>query len=179
MNVEWKKEIKLSPELQAMIRNSGDKRGTGMAIAKEMDKQNELTVNAIQGKLSGPLLRVRRGHLRESISRTDAIVVADNDSTEVRATVGSNARFGGDSLAYAAPLEFGSKPHLIRPLPGRGPKASLRFIGRNGQVCFAKAVNHPGNRPYNYVRGTVEERLAIYRDRIGGAAYTFITGGTN
>ncbi len=48
---------------------------------------------------------------------------------------------------YANPIEHGSKPHVIRP---RRAKA-LRFVVK-GKVVFARKVNHPGNRPYRFLR---------------------------
>lgn len=149
-----------------------DKRGLGTAVARAMDLQNDKTVNAIRGKLRGTLLRVRTGNLIQSIGQTQAVF----DSDGVRSSVGSGVATGAKSVSYAAPLEFGSKPHIIRPLPGRGPRASLRFIGRNGQIVFAKSVNHPGNQAYSFVRGTVEERLPEYQKAVGTAAFDFLTG---
>lgn len=47
---------------------------------------------------------------------------------------------------YAGYVEFGTKPHEIRP---RNAKA-LRFqIG--GQTVYARVVHHPGTRPAHYV----------------------------
>lgn len=63
----------------------------------------------------------------------------------------------------AAPMEFGTRPHVIRPSPSRGPasvlesgkprqpgtspRARLRFIA-GGRVVYARTVHHPGTRPY-------------------------------
>ena len=63
---------------------------------------------------------------------------------------------------YATPIEAGSKPHKIS---SRSAK-TLRFIGKGGGLVFRRAVNHPGNRPYWFLRravgvasGTAERRL--------------------
>ncbi|HEV2329246.1 MAG TPA: hypothetical protein VGY56_10700 [Verrucomicrobiae bacterium] len=174
MSVEWKQEIKLSEDLRRMVVACGDKTGLGAAIAREMDKQNEFTVTAIRGKLAGTLLRRRTGHLANSIEQTDALVVTDAQGGEVRSSVGSGVRYG-KPLPYAAPLEFGSKPHLIRAKNA----PVLRFIGKDGNWVSKKEVHHPGNKEYSYIRGTVEERLALYSKGVGGAAFTFLTGGDN
>lgn len=77
------------------------------------------------------------------------------------------------TASYAAAVELGSKPHLIRPIPGR--------IGRNGRPAalawggarrlsgslragaspehFARWVNHPGTRPRPFLRPAAEEAL--------------------
>lgn len=46
---------------------------------------------------------------------------------------------------YAAPLFFGSRPHVIVPVRA----SALRFVV-DGKVVFARRVNHPGNsaRPF-------------------------------
>lgn len=52
-----------------------------------------------------------------------------------------------NAKSYASAIEFGSRPHIIRP---RHAKA-LRFRGASG-IVFARYVNHPGNRPYLFLR---------------------------
>ena len=44
-------------------------------------------------------------------------------------------------VPYAVPVEFGTRPHLIRPRRGR----VLRFEV-NGRTVFAREVRHPGTR---------------------------------
>lgn len=48
---------------------------------------------------------------------------------------------------YAAAIDKGARPHIIRPKN----KALLRFKGRNGKWAFARQVRHPGNRPYQFL----------------------------
>ena len=56
---------------------------------------------------------------------------------------------------YAAFVESGTAPHIIRP---KSPDGVLRFeIG--GEVIFAKYVNHPGTRPTFLVK-TAREATA-------------------
>jgi hypothetical protein len=174
MSVEWKHEIKIPEDTRRMIVACGDKRGLGTTIARALDRQNEFTVTAIRGKLEGTLLRRRSGFLANSIQQTDALLIMDSAGATARSSVGSNVRFG-EPLPYAAPLEFGSKPHVIRAKNA----PVLRFIGKNGNWVSKKQVNHPGNRAYSYVGGTVKERLPAYGKDVGNSAFTFLTGGHN
>lgn len=77
------------------------------------------------------------------------------------------------TASYAAAVELGSKPHLIRPKPGRvgrnGRPAALAWGGarrlsgslRSGASpeFFARWVNHPGTRPHPFLRPAAEEAL--------------------
>lgn len=45
---------------------------------------------------------------------------------------------------YAGYVEEGTRPHRIVAKNGR----ALRFLGRDGNYVFRRAVNHPGTRPY-------------------------------
>lgn len=55
---------------------------------------------------------------------------------------------------HAAAIEYGARPHKIKP---RHRKV-LRFAGKVGFV-FASEVNHPGNRPYRYLRNALEAKM--------------------
>jgi len=48
---------------------------------------------------------------------------------------------------YAAAVHKGQPPRIIRPKPGRGPNAALRFKGAGGQYIYRRKVNWPGTRP--------------------------------
>ena len=50
-----------------------------------------------------------------------------------------------NDTAYALPIEYGARPHVIRP---RRAKA-LRFVW-HGELRFFAKVNHPGNKPYKF-----------------------------
>ncbi len=51
---------------------------------------------------------------------------------------------------YARAIEEGSKPHKIAARVGK----ALRFIGSGG-IVFRRAVNHPGNKPYWFLRSAM------------------------
>ena len=91
-------------------------------------------------KLSGDPIKRRTGRLRRSIhSRTS------QSSGSVSASMGTN-------VSYAAPLEFGSAPHVIVPV-----RAKMLSWMQDGKRRFALKVNHPGNPPFRFLRGTLEE----------------------
>lgn len=53
-----------------------------------------------------------------------------------------------DNKPYARAIEEGSCPHKIVPKRGK----FLRFLSSNGQVLFRRSVNHPGNKPYWFLK---------------------------
>lgn len=59
----------------------------------------------------------------------------------------------GYTAPYAAPQEFGSRPHVIEPRN----KPLLAWKGPDGKWHFAKKVYHPGNPPKAYLRGAWTE----------------------
>lgn len=82
---------------------------------------------------------VRTGKLRGSLS-----IRVDTD----KVTIGPNENIA----PYAGYVEFGTKPHTIRP---KRPGGVLAFdVG--GRTVFTKQVNHPGTRPQPYVRPAFE-----------------------
>jgi len=57
--------------------------------------------------------------------------------------------FIGSRLSYAPHVEYGTRPHEIRPVRAR----ALRFTIES-QVVFAMRVQHPGTRAQPFVRET-------------------------
>lgn len=73
------------------------------------------------------------------------------------------------SESYAASIDSGAKPHVIRPRRAN----VLRFVGRDGHLVFTRRVNHPGNKPYKFLyRATtaagriLEQSLRLGMDRL-------------
>lgn len=65
-------------------------------------------------------------------------------------------------VLHASFLDGGTKPHEIHPRP---PNKVLRFIGKDGQVVFARKVNHPGTRPYGYMgAGALKVERVLQRE---------------
>lgn len=54
---------------------------------------------------------------------------------------------GGGETSLLRILEYGSKPHEIRPVNA----AALRFTGDTGDTVYAQVVHHPGTEPYGMV----------------------------
>jgi len=89
----------------------------------------------------GKAFTPRTGHLQQSI-RPDFSRV-----NEGRAEIVAEA-------SYAPFVEFGTRPHLIRPRM----RKSLRWTTEEGYI-FAKLVHHPGSRPYSFFRMAIREGL--------------------
>ena len=96
-----------------------------------------LALSAVKNQKN--LAPVRTGNLRRTIH------VASATATSAVTVASAN---------YAAAVEFGTAPHVIRP---RRRKA-LRFnVG--GSVVFAKKVNHPGTRPQPFMLPGAKQAL--------------------
>ena len=121
--------------LQKRLRSLGETRPVLRAIQRET--------------IAGAKARVPRktGFLARSILPGEL----DDDSVIVRVTA-----------PYAAPVEFGSKPHVIVPRNKRmlaWPAGDRRLSGRartrggkpTGPMVFAKKVNHPGTKAQPFV----------------------------
>lgn len=108
--------------------------GTTQAAASRMAyRAGAVVLRLWKLHLSGPggarSLGVRSGALRNSVR------MEKTGAAEV--TVGTH-------LPYAAIHEFGgtTRPHVIRAKRAN----ALRFVGSDGEVWYAKSVNHPGSK---------------------------------
>lgn len=74
----------------------------------------------------------------------------------LRASITKNVRAGeaevGPTMPYAVYVEYGTRPHVIRPVYAR----ALRFKVE-GEIVFSMVVHHPGTRPQPFVRETASE----------------------
>jgi phage gpG-like protein len=123
----------------------------GEALAAKAEALAQALAEAVKSdKLSGQVLAVRSGALRDSIA---AEVAADGDS--IVATVASV----GD-VKYAAIQEYGGKTgaHEILPVKGK----ALAFIA-GGAMRFATRVEHPGSTipERSYLRLTLDEQSDV------------------
>ena len=81
----------------------------------------------------------------------------------VSSTIEGNRALVGVRVDYARFLEWGTRPHEIRPRHAR----ALRFVIR-GRVIFAKRVWHPGVRPRFFVLSAAEALRAELDDLTSG-----------
>lgn len=119
------------------------------------------------------LRSVQRDHRRFLAAHDSAVARSLNDAREAglglvmstpgfkprtgelqRATTGQVIRNSRGALVrlqnrkpYAAPIDKGARAH---PITAHG--RALRFVGAGGAVIFRRSVNHPGNRPYHFLR---------------------------
>lgn len=84
------------------------------------------------------LAPVDTGNLKGSIT-TD--IASDGLSAEVTA-----------NADYAAPVEYGTRPHVIRP-----KNASMLAFKIGGVTVFAKKVNHPGTAAQPFMTPAAEQ----------------------
>lgn len=63
------------------------------------------------------------------------------------------------TATYAAPVEFGTRAHIIRPrkgkalrFPGSGGGTLSGRVNSGGAVVFAKVVHHPGTKAQPFMR---------------------------
>ncbi len=89
----------------------------------------------------GKAFTPRSGHLQQSI-RPDLTQVSEGKAEIVA------------EASYAPFVEFGTRPHLIRPKM----RKSLRWATDEGYV-FARLVRHPGSKPYPFFRTAIKEDL--------------------
>jgi HK97 gp10 family phage protein len=73
--------------------------------------------------------------------------------------VGDTVRIG-PTAEHGVYVEFGTRPHVIRP---KNPDGVLAFTV-NGRKVFAKVVNHPGTKAQPFVRPAFQ----AWVDRLGG-----------
>jgi hypothetical protein len=79
-----------------------------------------------------------------------------------------------DRAPYAPPVEFGAKPHIIRPknakvLAWGGPRRLTGRLAKGGKPThFAKVVHHPGNKAQPHLMPGARAALAAIRDALVG-----------
>lgn len=66
----------------------------------------------------------------------------------------------GTHKEYAKYVEFGTKPHKIKPKKGK-----FLTIPTDDGFLFVKEVNHPGSKPYPFMFLNLEKRLKQATDK--------------
>jgi hypothetical protein len=62
----------------------------------------------------------------------------------------------GEGIDYAPSLELGAEPH---PIDATNVENLTFFWKREGVMFYGPHVNHPGNRPYKFMRNGSEESV--------------------
>ena len=114
-------------------------------IASEVDIAMTRSALAVEGTAKH-IVRQKTHTLQRSITH------------EVRHSGGYTIGVVGTNVPYSKIVEEGSKPHIIRPKN----KRALYWKGARHPVM---SVNHPGTRPYPYLRpAIVANRAGITRE---------------
>jgi hypothetical protein len=95
-------------------------------------------------KLSGQVLHVRTGNLRNAVRAYPPV----SEDFPIQGTVAVDR-----SAPYGAMQEGGTRPHEIVPVRAR----ALRFVS-GGQTVFARRVQHPGFPPHPFMAPSFLER---------------------
>lgn len=103
------------------------------------------------------LVHRKTGHLGRSI--VPGSITATHAKVEAR-------------TPYAATVELGSKPHIIRPKKGKVlawggmRRLSGTLKSGSGPTHFARLVHHPGTKPYPYLIPGARKAIADMKDVI-------------
>lgn len=130
-----------------------------MARLRAMGETNaELRVLQLSAVREAKLLVHRKtGHLGRSI--VPGSVTKDHAIIEAR-------------TPYAAAVEFGTKPHVIRPRKakvlawGGTRRLSGTLAKGSSPTHFAREVHHPGSKPYPYLIPGAKKAVAGIKDAI-------------
>lgn len=118
---------------------------TTSLLGKSQELANDLQQD-VQNKLSGEVLQVRTGTLRDSIANS----VDENDSGTTASV------FVNGDVPYAAIQEYGgqTKAHIIEAVNAKA--LSFNF---GGKQAFFKRVNHPGSDipERSYLRSSLDD----------------------
>jgi hypothetical protein len=120
--------------------------------------KNEIVLKTIQIatiREAKILVHRKTGHLGRSI--VPGAVHKDSIEIDVR-------------TPYAAAVELGAKPHVIRPKKGKvlawgGTRRLSGALAKGSKPThFARLVHHPGNKPYPYLLPGARKAVAGIKD---------------
>lgn len=89
----------------------------------------------------------KTGHLLRSISVGDK----GHWARGIETGVGANPDNGHGPVGYALWNDQGTRRHMIYPRPDNRRRLLVFFWARVGHTVYLSKVNHPGNRPYDWV----------------------------
>jgi phage gpG-like protein len=166
--------ITLTPESRALLEDFPQRGPRALqAMAKELDRQNELTIGyAQQNRLSGPrpgTLGVRTGRLRGSIRRTNATISGD----AITGAIGTN-------VAYAAVHEYGFDGQVqvrsfTRKVRSRDVRVKRKITAKG--IGFVRGFTRHMRMPARpYIMPSIEERLPEYNAGLSAAVVRALEG---
>lgn len=123
-------------------------------------------LDGIPKKLRGAFEEKFRAGVEEIYHKSIRRLSKDKYSSTPEVSFGVDAQ-GSALIGFIEPLtektqvqEFGGRSYYeILPLKGK----ALRFIGRTGDVVYAKRVFHPPARGKHYIRDTIGDELPHLR----------------
>jgi hypothetical protein len=116
-------------------------------------------------KLLGPIALKAVAYAKETVPRKTGNLgrtIRLGQVTDTEAQIIAGGQFG---VGYARTVEFGSRPHIIRPRNRRvlawGGDRRLSGSLRSGARAtnFATVVNHPGTKPKPFLRPAAERAV--------------------
>lgn len=134
----------------------------GPAIVKQELRKGLARAGQIVRNAAVRLVRVKTGRLRSSL----AVDPVRDQGGVLSVTVGTNVQ-------YAPDLEFGTGPRVIEPVR----KRALYWEGAAHPV---RRVNHPGTKPYPFLRPALQQsgpRISQTMQDAARAAFARITAG--
>ena len=134
---------------------------------KAADLAEHLRAHVVQDKLSGQLLQVRTGALRDSIQ---AEVILGSDQVLARV-------FSSGDVKYAAIQEYGGRTPAHDIVPDKA-KALAFLMG--GETVFARIVHHPGSTipEHAYLRSSLADMAGEIVGELKAAAIAALAGGS-
>ncbi|MFB8449000.1 hypothetical protein ACFC3Z_07890 [Enterococcus thailandicus] len=105
--------------------------------AKEAQKIMKDVINKKTGALSDAVEIEKIGEASYLVGINEGKLIADERNA--------------GHVNYVEPYYYGSKPHIIRAKNGKALHWRV-----NGQDYYAKLVRHPGNKPHNFIKDTLD-----------------------
>jgi phage gpG-like protein len=168
-------DIAISKDAQALIGRITDTRGLLRAVAREMDLQNQFTIEHISAErmrgnngkpfpVSDHKLGIRTSHLVKSIRASKSIINGDG----ITSTIGSNVKYAGihefgfnGSVMVAGHVRkrFAVREFLgaQKTAPVFKPSATTRRRGESNEAFFARAKSRE-----DFARRRFDEKLNAF-----------------
>ena len=150
-------------QVERLIQIGRESDAIGDALGSEMKRvRNVLLAEALPHTPVGKYWKAPGnqhigGTLRRSLQEGGLSLTGKAGPAAARAVLGSN-------VFYAPFVEFGTKPHVIRP---KAPGYPLRFVAGDGSAWIAAwGVNHPGTAPRKMLSNAVAAKQDVIQTLI-------------